>query len=115
MMWSKLSVLLLVSSALGLLEMIEPAPFRSFNNTHTKKYGDELLDHDLRRPITSFHNPVCRGRAADMKTGMGIGDPVASWPTNSDQVVIIENHPYLEEYEGLGSCQASISYDDGTT
>lgn len=51
----------------------------------------------------------------DMKTGMGFGDPLAFWPTNSDQVFVIENHPYLWDYEGLRTIGRRTMDDDRWT
>ncbi|KAL1680196.1 hypothetical protein EV122DRAFT_288914 [Schizophyllum commune] len=83
--------------------MSDPPPLRSQYN----KYATNA-DYDMTSPLTSDgSNYPCKGYLDDTSGK----DPVATWKAGSSQTVTIEgsaNH-------GGGSCQLSISEDDGAS
>ncbi|KAL1751395.1 hypothetical protein FB107DRAFT_222180 [Schizophyllum commune] len=83
--------------------MSDPPPLRSQYN----KYATNV-DYDMTSPLTSDgSNYPCKGYLDDTSGK----DPVATWKAGSSQTVTIEgsaNH-------GGGSCQLSISEDDGAS
>ncbi|KAL1724136.1 hypothetical protein EV715DRAFT_189267 [Schizophyllum commune] len=83
--------------------MSDPPPLRSQYN----KYATNA-DYDMTSPLTSDgSNYPCKGYLSDTSGK----DPVATWKAGSSQTVTIEgsaNH-------GGGSCQLSISEDDGAS
>jgi LysM repeat protein len=93
------------SSALAHMEMTEPAPFRSKDNKFTTN-----VDFDMTSPLSaSGDNFPCKGYQSDFNTPAGTS--TASWAAGSEQQITIEGGA---AHDG-GSCQLSISYDEGKT
>jgi LysM repeat protein len=93
------------SSALAHMEMTEPAPFRSKDN----KFATNV-DFDMTSPLSaSGANFPCKGYQSDFNTPAGTS--TASWAAGSEQQITIEGGA---SHNG-GSCQLSISYDEGKT
>ncbi|KAL1747108.1 hypothetical protein HDZ31DRAFT_72442 [Schizophyllum fasciatum] len=93
----------LQSSVVAHMMMSDPPPLRSQYN----KYSTNA-DYDMTSPLTSDgSNYPCKGYLDDASGK----EPVATWKAGSSQQVTIEgsaNH-------GGGSCQLSISEDDGAS
>lgn len=96
----------LLQSASAHMELKSPPPFRSSNNPNT---GYDI-DYDIRSPLNADgSNFPCKGYLGDIGTSKGA--PVATWtPGGSYSFTITGNTPHKG-----GSCQASVSFDQGRT
>ncbi|KAH7321030.1 hypothetical protein B0I35DRAFT_428392 [Stachybotrys elegans] len=96
----------LVAMAHAHMEMTSPAPFRSKNNPNAE--GD--IDFSMTSPLSASGSDFpCKG--AHVLFGTPKGKPTAEWQAGSSQSFTISGGA---NHNG-GSCQASLSYDGGST
>ncbi|OAA42255.1 hypothetical protein NOR_05104 [Metarhizium rileyi] len=97
--------LAVASLAAAHMEMKSPPPLRSKFNKFTKNQ-----DYDMTSPLSpSGSNFPCRGHLTAL--GTPEGQPVADWVAGQPQSMTITGGAF----HGGGSCQASLSYDNGKT
>jgi LysM repeat protein len=95
------------SSAIAHMEMKDPPPLRSQFNKNTPK---SKVDFDMNAPLKTLAEFPCKGFLDDLKLSPD-GDPVVEWAAGSSQTATIVD----EAFHDGGSCQLSISYDQGQT
>lgn len=93
------------SSALAHVEMVDPPPFRSKAN---KNVDPANVDFDMNSPLNPSNFP-CKGYQQDFNTPAG--DSTADWAAGTPQTVTLSGSA---THNG-GSCQFSLSYDEGKT
>jgi LysM repeat protein len=95
------------SSAIAHMEMKDPPPLRSQFNKNTPQ---SKVDFDMNAPLKGLNEFPCKGFLGDLKLSPD-GDSVAEWAAGSSQTTTIVDKAF---HDG-GSCQLSISYDQGQT
>jgi hypothetical protein len=100
------NILALTSHVSAHMEMIYPPPLRSKANPLAKNN----VDFDMTSPLDkSGGNYPCKGYLSDL--GAAAGGPVATWkPGQTYNMTITGGAAH-----GGGSCQASLSFDNGKT
>ncbi|EHK97268.1 Plant lectins/antimicrobial peptide [Glarea lozoyensis ATCC 20868] len=103
---SFLAALALGSTAFAHMEMSDPMPFRSKLN---KKLGDKV-DYSMTAPLGEGKG-LCKGYQSDISDLTGAGAPTGSYKAGAQASLTIMG---AAAHNG-GSCQASLSYDQGKT
>jgi hypothetical protein len=100
------AALALGSTAFAHMEMSEPAPFRSKAN----KNAGSNIDYSMTAPLGDGKG-LCKGYQTDMSDLKGAGAPTASYKAGGPASLTLVGGAV----HGGGSCQASLSYDQGKT
>ena len=101
------AALLAAAPSTAHMVMKSPAPVFANNNEHN---GGKVLD-TYTGPMTGRAQFPCRDASVLQALGTEPGTPVDTWAVGSSQTVTITGGAY----HGGGSCQFSLSYDQGQT
>ncbi|TVY20605.1 hypothetical protein LARI1_G002401 [Lachnellula arida] len=94
------------TTALAHMEMSYPPPLRSKFNTHAKN-----ADYSMTSPLSGPAQFPCKGYQSDMSDTSGAGASVVTWaPGAKANFTVVGGATHSG-----GSCQASLSYDQGKT
>ncbi|TVY57472.1 hypothetical protein LCER1_G001603 [Lachnellula cervina] len=92
------------TTAVAHMEMSFPPPLRSKFNTHAKN-----ADYSMTAPLSGPAQFPCKGYQSDMSDTSGVGASVITWaPGAKANFTVVGGAVH-----GGGSCQASLSYDQG--
>lgn len=95
----------MAAASLAHMQLKYPPPLRSKFNDFSAE-----IDWDMTSPLlSSSSNYPCKGYLADLETRAG--NSVAIWSARSSQNFIVNG----STTHGGGSCQASLSIDEGKT
>jgi hypothetical protein len=98
------TLLAVIPSALCHVEMVWPSPLRSKHNPSTP---ENLIDYSMKAPLdASGSNYPCKGYQRDLHQ-----QPAAAYDAGSTYNITLEG----SATHGGGSCQLSLSYDQGET
>ncbi|KAF4635531.1 hypothetical protein G7Y89_g2562 [Cudoniella acicularis] len=103
-----LAALTLGSAVTAHMELSYPAPLRGKTNPHANQ---NTIDYSMTSPLSGASQFPCKGYQVDMADTTGVGAPTASWTAGQKYNFTVDGGA---THSG-GSCQASLSYDQGKT